>query len=582
MFRKKEINLEERFYQFSDMRELIRVSSEIYGDRDAFVTKVKGRTRKEATYLNTTYRQFFQEINCLGTALCNLGLQGSSIAVVGENSYRWCLAYFAVCCGVGQIVPLDKLLQKDELESCLKRSGARAVFCDKKKYSILKEIREEGNTSLEYIILLDGYEEGDPEIIDLVLKGKSLLADGNRSYLDAEIDRDKSLFLLFTSGTTSQSKAVMLSHRNFMSCVYAMDIEEKFTPDDVNLMILPLHHCYGMTGLMTFLSQGMKTAFCDGLRYISDNLKEYQVSVLMSVPLLLENMHRKIVKAIDKQGMAKNFEKGQKICKALDRLGIDARRKVFANIIEQLGGNMRFIINGAAALDPETSKFFNSIGILTVQGYGMTETAPSISSESWRNIKPGSVGKLFSNVEGRIIDKDEDGIGELIVRGDNVMQGYYNDPEATNEVLKDGWLHTGDLAYFDEEGFLFICGRKKNVIVMKNGKNVFPEEIEAQINELPYIDESMVFTRNKLNDVVLWVKGVYSKSYLKEHGMSLEQLKEKFDLDLDGINAQMPSYKMIKKHFLSELPTIKTTTQKLKRRDELKQINEELKDNELK
>ena len=577
---KKDNDLSSRFHQFTDLRELIYESSIIYSNKVAFVTKYKGKTKDEPVYIDTTYKQLYEEMNYFGTALCSLGLKGKSVALVGENSYRWCVSFFAVSCGVGKIVPLDKLLQKEELESCLMRSEVKAVVCDKKKYPVIKEIKEEGNTSVEKIILIDGEpEEGDFDWMELLLTGKSLMETGDKTFIDAEIDSDEGIFYYFTSGTTSKSKVVMLTHRNLMSCNYSMNLEEKFYPDDVELMILPLHHCYGMSGLLTFLSQGMKNAFCDGLKYISKNLKEYKVSVLMSVPLLLENMHKKIIKEMKKQGAYESFLRGQKICKAFDKVGIDVRRKVFKKIIDQMGGNMRFIINGAAPLNPETSRFFNSIGILTVQGYGMTETSPTIASESYRYIRPGSVGKLFPFVEGRIIDKDEEGVGELIVKGDNVMLGYYDDPTATEEAIDDdGWLHTGDLAYFDQDGYLFLCGRKKNVIVMKNGKNVFPEEIETEINNLPYIDESMVFTKNKLNDVVLWVKGVYNKAYLKENEVTLDELKEKFNKDIDNINKKLPSYKMIKNNFLSEIPTIKTTTQKTKRREELKQIEKEIKD----
>ena len=322
----------------------------------------------------------------------------------------------------------------------------------------------------------------------------------------------------------------------------------------------------------------MKNCFCDGLKYITMNLKEYGVSVIMSVPLLLESMYKKINKAIADQGMESKVAFAMKVCSASDKVGINLRRKMFKAIIDQLGGRMRFIINGAAALDPVVSKGFNDLGILTVQGYGLTETAPTISSETYRYLKPGSCGKVMPNVEARILEPNEEGIGELVVRGDNVMLGYYDNQEATDEVLIDGWFHTGDLAYIDDEGYLFISGRKKNVIVMKNGKNVYPEEIENLINVLPYVEESMVFTRNKANDFVLWAKVVYDKGYLSEHNMTAEALAEKLDEDMDQINAGMPAYKMVKKYFLSDKPTIKTTTAKTKRNEEIKQIQEELKE----
>lgn len=574
----KDYKLEKKFYEFRDLRELLRTSAEKYADKVAFVTKIKDKKTKEVNYINTTYAKLFETMGYLGTALVERGYQGRRVAVIGDNSYNWCLAYFTASCGVGVTVPLDKALQKEELVSCLQRSDAEVIFYDRKIAKIIEEIYEEKSTGLSLLISMDFESEVGTPLMYLIDQGQKLVEAGDRRYLDAEIDPDAMSYLLFTSGTTSQSKAVMLSHRNFMSCNYGMNCEELFFPDDVNMMILPLHHCYGMSGLLTFLSQGMKNCFCDGLKYITMNLKEYGVSVIMSVPLLLESMYKKINKAIADQGMESKVAFAMKVCSASDKVGINLRRKMFKAIIDQLGGRMRFIINGAAALDPVVSKGFNDLGILTVQGYGLTETAPTISSETYRYLKPGSCGKVMPNVEAKILDPNEEGIGELVVRGDNVMLGYYDNQEATDEVLIDGWFHTGDLAYIDDEGYLFISGRKKNVIVMKNGKNVYPEEIENLINVLPYVEESMVFTRNKANDFVLWAKVVYDKGYLSEHNMTAEALAEKLDEDMDQINAGMPAYKMVKKYFLSDKPTIKTTTAKTKRNEEIKQIQEELKE----
>ncbi|WP_251616071.1 AMP-binding protein [Senimuribacter intestinalis] len=574
----KDYKLEKKFHEFRDLRDLLRTSAEKYADKVAFVTKIKNKETKEVNYINTTYAKLFETMGHLGTALIECGYKDKRIAVIGENSYSWCLAYFAVSCGVGITVPLDKALQKEEIVSCLNRSKAEAIFYDKKSAKMIEEIFAEKSTGLSMIVAMDFQSETGVLLMDLLDKGRALVEGGDFRYLEAEIDPDAMNYLLFTSGTTEQSKAVMLSHRNFMSCNYGMNCEELFFPDDVNMMILPLHHCYGMSGLLTFLSQGMKNCFCEGLKYVSANMKEYGVSVIMSVPLLLENMYKKIMKGIEKQGKSGKVQAALKICDLTEKVGINVRRKLFKDIIDQMGGRMRFIINGAAALDPVVAKGLNDFGILTVQGYGLTETSPTISSETYRYLKPGSCGKLMPNVEGKIIDVNEEGIGELVVRGDNVMLGYYDNQEATDEMIVDGWLHTGDLAYFDEEGYLFICGRKKNVIVMKNGKNVYPEEIENLINVLPYVEESMVFTRNKASDVVLWAKVVYDKSYLDEKGMSLDDLQAQLDLDMAEINATMPAYKMVKKYFLSDKPTVKTTTQKTKRNEELKHIEEEIKE----
>lgn len=576
---KKNYHLEKKFHEFKDLREMVAYSAEKYADKTAFVTKVKTRAAdgtKETSYVNTTYKDFHDQIGYLGTALWELGYQGKRIGVIGENSYNWILSYFAIACGLGVVVPLDKLLQKEELQSLIERGDVSAIFCDKKSSSMLKDIMDEGNTPLKEIFGLDFIPEAGKSLAELLGRGKALVEEGKRDYLEAPIDRDAMNFLLFTSGTTQASKAVMLCHRNLCSITYYMDCEELFFPDDVSMLFLPLHHVFGMGGLLVFITQGIKNVFCDGLKYITNNFQEYGVSVMMTVPLLLENVYKKIWKAIDKQGMRPKIEKAMKICETSEKLGIYLRRRLFKPIIDQLGGKMRFFINGAAALDPVVAKGLNDFGILTVSGYGLTETSPTISSETYRYIKAGSVGKVMPYVETRIDEPAENGIGELCARGENVMLGYYNDQESTDAVIKDGWFHTGDLAYFDEEGYLWITGRKKNVIVMKNGKNVFPEEIETLVNLLPYVSESMLFSRNKANDVVLWLKVVYDEEYLKEENITLEQLHDIFDKDLEKINETMPSYKMVKKFFLSNRPTVKTTTMKTKRNDELKKIQEEL------
>ncbi len=601
---KKDYGLEKRFFEFTDMRELMEYSARKYADHVAFITKTKRGPEPE--YRNTTYKEMFLEMGYLGTALLRRGLKGEPVAIVGENSYTWVLADMAAACGAGVAVPLDKALQKDELVSCLKRSRAKAVFYDRKHENMLTEIFQEGSSELAQAFAMDGAGLITPDapgapgregsggsdgaggpaasctVEQLLQEGKEAVSSGDRSYLDCEIDREKMSYLLFTSGTTERSKAVMLSHKNLMSCNYGMNCEELFFPDDVDMMILPLHHIYGFMGLVTFISQGLTTCFTDGLKYIAKNMKEYHVSVMMSVPLLLENMYKKIVKGIEKQGKTRQVELAKKLCNAADKVGIDLRRIVFRKIIDEMGGSMRFFINGAAALDPVVQEGLNSLGILTVQGYGLTETSPTIASETYRYIRKGSCGRVMPNVEARIDDPDSEGIGELVVRGNSVMIGYYDDPEATEEVMEDGWFHTGDLARFDKDGYLFITGRKKNVIVMKNGKNVFPEEIENLIDFLPYVSESMVFTEERDRDYVLWVKVVPDQEYMREHALSEEDIKASFDADLDRINSDMPQYKMIKRYFISDRPTIKTTTMKTKRREEIKQIEQEMKERGLK
>ena len=574
----KEVDLASRFFEFSDLKEMLRYSGKKYGEKTSFVTKIKKKGSKEVSYKNTSYKELYEEMIFLGSSLLNRGYVDRRVAIIGENSYQWCLAYFTAASGIGVTVPLDKALEKEEIVSCLKRSKSTIVFYDKKMEKMMEEIISSGDVDIEFAATLNFESENinRPSLSELVDEGRALVQDGYEAYENKPIDREAMAFLLFTSGTTEQSKAVMLSHKNYMSCIYGMCCEELFYPDDVNMQVLPLHHCYGMVGLLTFLVQGIKNTFCDGLKYVSKNLKEYEVTVMMSVPLLLESVYKKINKAIAAQGQEKKIAFALKLCAAAEKLGIDIRRRMFKPIIDQLGGHLRFFINGAAPIDPVVAKGLNDFGILTVNGYGLTETAPTIASESYRHIRTGSVGKLMPNVEGRIVDPNEEGIGELVVRGDNVMLGYYGDEDATNAVIVDGWFHTGDLAYFDDDGYLFITGRKKNVIVMKNGKNVFPEEIENLVNGLPYIEESILFTKDKHSDVVLWLKAVYDKNYLEENNVSLTDLEDKFKADMERINQTMPAVKRVNKFFLSDRPTVKTTTQKTKRNLEIEEIYREM------
>lgn len=382
--------------------------------------------------------------------------------------------------------------------------------------------------------------------------------------------------LLFTSGTTSNSKGVMLTHRNITENIYSMKCVETFLPTDVNLAFLPYHHTFGSTGQLVMLSSGVATAFSDGLRHISENFNEYKVSVFVGVPLLIEAIYEKIEKAIEKQGKTKLMKRAKKVSNFLLKFRIDIRRKLFKKIIDQLGGNMRMIISGAAGLDKDVARGFNELGIRVIQGYGLTETSPVIAAENDKYIKYGSVGFPMKNVTVEIVDKDEKGIGELRVKGPNVMLGYYENEEATKEALKDGWFYTGDLGYIDEEGFIFITGRKKNVIVLKNGKKVFPEELEELVNKIDVVKESMVFGLPKDDDVDVSVKIQYDEEIRKEKyaGQSDEEFEKSVWRQIKEINQEMPKYKYMKHMILTTEDFIKTTTAKIKRFEEMKKITE--------
>ena len=411
-------------------------------------------------------------------------------------------------------------------------------------------------------------------------EGAELLSGGDRSYEATEINPDVMSLILFTSGTTSVSKAVMLSHRNLASNIYALTCCEEVFPSDVNMAFLPFHHTFSSTGITFILTKGATNVFCDGLKYIAQNLKEYEVSIFICVPLIIEAIYKKIFQQAKKQGKEALLRRMMKLSSFLLKFGIDIRRKVFHSVLEQLGGKLRFVISGAAAIAPEVAKGFNDLGILTIQGYGLTETAPVLTAENAKNIRTGSVGIPMCNVKLDIHEPGEKGIGEVIAQGPNVMLGYYENQEETDKVLKDGWFFTGDLGYIDEDGFLFLCGRKKNVIVLKNGKNVYPEEMEILLNRLTYLEETMVFGWEKGDDYVISAKLVYKEDTVlemfpdlkTEQGLDLEKFQDMVQKDIDGINAIMPAYKHIKRLVLNDEPTVKTTTAKIKRFEEIKRL----------
>ena len=559
--------------EYKDIRELVNETVKTYPDNIAFI--IKEKQGEKITYKNITYKMLKEDIDALGTALIDLGLRDKKIAIIANNRYEWCISYLATLCGVGIVVPLDKSLPAGEIESLLQRSYADAVIFENKYSEIMENIKQNSTNNVEYYICMDNAENKEHiSLNDLLAKGKALLTTKDTRFKDAIIDPEKMNIILFTSGTTSASKAVMLSQKNIVSNIHALNSIIKVEPTDRNLAFLSLHHTFGSTGLLFFISNGVSNVFCDGLKYIQKNLQEYKVTIFVCVPLLLEAMDKRILKEIDKQGKTKLIKIVTKISNFLLKFGIDIRRKVFKDIINNLGG-LRMAVSGAAGIDKNVVENFTNFGIETVQGYGLTETAPVITAENDENIRYGSVGFPLKNVEIEIFEPNEQGIGEVIAKGPNVMLGYFENEEATKEVLIDGWFHTGDLGYVDKDGFLFITGRKKNVIVMKNGKNIYPEELEALITTLPYVAENMVFgipTRD--DDLDLAAKIVYNKEYVEETfgEISKEELQEKIWQDIKKINKTMPPYKYIREIIVTDEPMIKTTTQKVKRFEEIKKI----------
>ena len=564
-----------RKMKFTDLKDMLNQTGEVYGDRPAYIFK----TEEKGKFRTITHKEFRENINALGTTLIQMGLKDKRIALISENRYEWELSYLAVASGVGVIVPLDKALPDNELESLILRSQVEAIIYSSKYDVIMNTLREKKNTNLKYFISMD-LEENTQGIYAekaLVEKGKKLLADGNKTYIDAKIDSEKMGIMLFTSGTTAMSKAVMLSHKNLVTNV--MDIIQRFdlTDEDRFLSFLPLHHVFECTvGFLYPISIGGSIAFCEGVKHMAENIKEFEITAMISVPAVFDIIYRKVMKTIEKKGKLANLEKGKKVSQFLLKMKIDLRKQLFKEVHESLGPKLKLVVTGGAALDPETEKGFNDLGFDVEQGYGLTETAPVIAAETPKCRRLGSIGKKFPSVEVKIDDPDEEGIGELMAKGPSIMLGYYENEEATKSALEsDGWFHTGDLARIDKDGYIYISGRKKSVIVLNNGKNVFPEEIETLLNKVEGIKETFVFeTKEDDGDVKVCVEIVYDKELIKElYNIEGEENIKEFLWDkVKEVNKLMPKYKYVREMVITEEPLIKTTTLKIKRHEELKKV----------
>lgn len=564
-----------KYMEFKDLKDMLRKTGEAFSERPAYVLK----TNEEGKYKEITHKEFRDDINYLGTALINLGLKGKRVAVISDNRYEWGVAYLATVTGVGVIVPLDKALPDNEIESLMIRSGIEAIVYSNKYNEIMNHVKEQGNTNVKYFISmdLDKNEKDTYSLKELMKDGKKSIEEGNKEFLNAEIDAESMQIMLFTSGTTAMSKAVILSHKNI--CSNLMDIAAviKITEEDRFLSFLPLHHTFECTvGFLYPISKGSSIAFCEGIRHIADNIKEFQITAMISVPILFESMQKRVMKGIEKKGKLETVKKGIKISNFLLKFGIDIRRKLFKEIHENLGGKVRLFVAGGAAFDPETEKTFNELGIRTLQGYGLTESSPVIAAEDDKYQRLGSIGKAFPSIDVKIDNPNEEGVGELLAKGPSIMLGYYNNEEATKETLEDGWLHTGDLARIDKDGYIFISGRKKFVIVLKNGKNIYPEELETLVNKIEGVKESFVYGKPEDDgDYKICCKIVYDKELVEAiYGTNDEKkIKELIWQDVKKVNKTMPAYKYIREIILTDKDLIKTTTQKIKRFEEIKTVS---------
>lgn len=562
--------------KYTNLKEMINHTKEEYGECTAF--KFKNKESKEMYYM--TYNEYIDEINALGTALISIGLKDKRIAVISENRYEWEEAYLAITCGTGIVVPLDKSLPEKELMNLIERSEVEAIFYSSKYDEIMKKAREEKIGKIRFFISMDINEKTDDIYSqkELVRLGKELIKNGARSFIDAEIDNDSMSIMLFTSGTTAISKAVMLSHTNI--CTNVFDISSVFdiNSSDLFLSFLPLHHVFECTvGFLYPVSVGASICFCEGIRHIAENVKEFEVTAMISVPILYENIYKKIMQKIEKEGKIRTAKFGMKFGTVFKKIsGVDLRKKLFKEVHEALGGRARIFVAGAAAFNPDAERGFNELGIDTYQGYGLTETCPVIAAEHKTCSKYGSVGKLLPSLEAKVFEADEMGIGEIAVKGPSVMLGYLG-KEKSECFTEDGWFLTGDLGYFDKDNYLFITGRKKSVIVLKNGKNIYPEEVEALINEIPGVKESFVFgkpDKDDENDLKICAELVYDIDTIKSNYNTedLDEIKKILWEKVKVINKTMPTYKYIKEIIITDKELIKTTTLKIKRFEEIKKV----------
>lgn len=570
--------------QYETIKEVFHMAKDKYADNVFILEKFNP---KEA-FQEITYREFAQDVIALGTALTQkYHLKDERVVIIGENTYHWYVSYMAMLCGVGIAVPVDKELPPNEIENVIHRSRASAVIYSTKKKDVIKKV-EDKLPEVKYFIQMNSDEELQGREVGfntIVEQGKELLEKGDNSFMEIPIDPDAFKVLIFTSGTTSNSKGVMISNRNLAENINAVSAYVKLYESDRLFSVLPLHHTYESTiGFLLPMANGVSIAICQGLKHIVPDLQETKPTALLAVPLLIENLYKKINATIQKSGKAALVNSMIHITNALKGVGVDIKKKVFGEIIENLGGKLRIVVSAAAPIDAKVGKWVQDIGINFLQGYGLTETAPIAALTPDYEPKVGSAGKPVICAEIKIDNPNEEGEGEVLIKSKTLMIGYYEDEEATNSVIdvdEEGnrWFHSGDVGYLDNDGFLYITGRTKNVIVTQNGKNIYPEELELLLGKVPEIKECMVYGKEQEGEkeLLISVKVIPDYEKIEElHGkdLSKEQIHDIIWEQIKEINKKSPSYKAIKNLEIKEDEFIKTTTMKIKRYAEISKDKE--------
>lgn len=564
---------------YKTVREFFMQSVEKYPDEDCILEKPDHKT----PYKITTYKEFKEDVFGLGTALINvLNLRDKKVIIIGETQYGWYVSYMAMLCGVGIAVPTDRELPINELENIIKRSKASAIIYSPKKEDDIEKIKEK-IPEVEYFIKMksdekvEGKDVGLQYLIDL---GKSIIKSGDKSFENIEINPEEFKILFFTSGTTSNAKGVMLNNRNLAENINAVTAYVKLYPIDMLFSVLPLHHCYESTiGFLLPMATGASVAVCEGLRYIVPNLQEVHPTAILTVPLLVESLYKKINEKIVKSKKDKMVSTMISVTNALKGAGIDVKKKVFKEIYDNLGGRLRIIVSAAAPIDKKVGNWLEDIGITFLQGYGLTETAPIAALTPEYKPCVGSAGKAIVQADIKINNPNENGEGEILIKSPTLMMGYYENQEETKKVIdEDGYFNAGDIGYIDEDGYIFITGRSKNVIVTQNGKNIYPEEIEMLLDKVDEIKESMVYgkkpesdSRKEEKELIITARVLPDYDKMEElHGKLSD--KEIYDIiwkNIKEVNKKLTSYKAIKSLEIKEGEFEKTSTMKIKRYKEL-------------
>ncbi len=575
----KDKKFKNKFYEethYTDVKEIFKRSIEKYKN-NIYILERPEHDHK-AKFEEFTYERFGNDVINLGTGLIkHLNLKGERIIIIGENTYYWYVSYFSILCGAGIAVPVDKELPNNEIENVIKRSHASAVIFSKKKKDAIDKIKDNLPMVKYFIEMnsdanLQGRDIGIEKVIE---EGKKITDSGNTEYMDIEIDPEEFKFLIFTSGTTSQAKGVMLCHRNLAENVNAVSKYVKIYESDRFFSVLPLHHTYESSiGALLPFANGSSVTVCGGLRYIVPDMQEAKPSAMLAVPLLVENLYKKINQTIEKSGKAGIVNSMIHVTNALKGVGIDIKRKVFKEIYDNLGGNMRIIVSAAAPIDKKIGRWVQDIGIEFLQGYGLTETAPIAALTPECDPRVGSVGIPVNCAQIKIHNPNENGEGEIWIKSKTLMLGYYEDEEATKEVVYDGWFNSGDIGYQDKDGYVYVTGRSKNVIVTQNGKNIYPEEIELLLSKIPEIAECMVYGKEVEGEkeLIISVKVIPNQEEIERlHGKDLkeEEIHKIIWNKIKEVNKTLTSYKAIKNLELKHDEFAKTTTMKIKRYVEL-------------